>query len=286
MYTQEITGKHRTAFVIAVDQSLSMTETGIRGYGRTVSKAEAVARAVNELVSELENRAVRGDTVRNYFDVAVIGYGNGGVEPLLDPCRWMVPVSELRLHEPPRCCYTVERRLRDGKTVVGEEAADGWISPRAEGCTPMFEAFWTIRNILREWCAEPCHAESFPPVVINITDGEASDCDPDELRAAACEIRRLGTRDGNVLMMNIHITVREDACALLFPTRGEAAAGDRYACLLAECSSTMPSVFNGLVAASRGDDVAPPYLAMGYNTSPKDLFALLNIGSRSVSAIG
>lgn len=56
MYTQSITRRHRTAFLLAIDGSGSMAEE-IRFRGRTSTKAEAVAAIANELLFELIERA-------------------------------------------------------------------------------------------------------------------------------------------------------------------------------------------------------------------------------------
>ena len=287
MYQQEITRRRRTAFVIAVDQSLSMCERTEWQYsrGQTLTKAEAVARAVNELLCELENRARREEGVCDYFDVAVVGYGDGRVERLLDDGRDFVPVSELRLCDHVRRKYVVGRTTRSGEHIFAEEFLDEWIEADAVGSTPMYEALWEIRNMVRRWCSDPRNADSFPPVVINITDGGASDCNEKELLHVCDEIRHLGTSDGCVLLMNIHITTGDTHAAKIFPTTAEIEGEDRCARLLAQCSSVMPPVFDRLIGLSRKDDVAPPYLAMGYNTAPKDIFSLLNIGSRSVTGI-
>ena len=52
MYTQSITRNHRTAFILLIDGSGSMTEE-LRFRGRTTSKAEAVAAITNDLLFEL-----------------------------------------------------------------------------------------------------------------------------------------------------------------------------------------------------------------------------------------
>lgn len=270
------------------------------GDGRSVTKADAVAYAVNTLISELVIRATRDDGVRNYYDIAVVGYSEPmetaddgctaeGIRYLLDDGRRFVPVTELAVREPRRASYTVERTTCDGTTLLREEGVDMWIEPWAAGGTPMYEALFEIRELLRGWCAEPANAESFPPVVINITDGEASDCNAAELTDICRGIKGLRTGDGNVLLMNIHITADTARKLLLFPTRSELEAFgvDRYTSMLADCSSVMPSVFNGLIADSRAEAgvSGEPYLAMGYNISPEGLFCMLNIGSRSVTGL-
>ena len=65
-----------------------------------------------------------------------------------------------------------------------------WFDPVAEDGTPMREAIELARNILRLWIVE--HRRSYPPIVINITDGEPND-DPTE---AARKLTALETEDG------------------------------------------------------------------------------------------
>ena len=73
MYTQSITRNHRTAFILAIDGSGSMAES-ILFRGRCMTKAEAVATITNDLLFELVERARRSDGVRDYYDIAVVGY--------------------------------------------------------------------------------------------------------------------------------------------------------------------------------------------------------------------
>ena len=297
MYSQEITRKHRTAIVIAVDQSLSMRELICSECGYTVSKADSVAYAVNSVISELVARATRDGEVRNYYDIAVVGYASPttesdldcgcGIKYLLDGRRKFMPVDALAGLQPPVKRFVQRRMTVDGEILISEEEMPAWIDACAYGKTPMFEVFSEIRELLSGWCANPVNAGSFPPVVINITDGEVSDCNPSELIDITRRIRSLGTDDGNVLLMNIHITSKPSPVSLLFPTAGELDGSDRYAMLLADCSSRMPEAFNSWIDESRGlkNGGGSPYWAMGYNTSPEGMFAMLNIGSRSVTGL-
>ncbi len=73
-YTAQITRSTPTAFIFLIDQSVSMQKT-TRLYGEEMSMAEAVARIVNHQLNELVLRCVKGDEMRHYYDIAVIGYG-------------------------------------------------------------------------------------------------------------------------------------------------------------------------------------------------------------------
>lgn len=215
MYTQSITRRHRTAFLLAIDGSGSMAEE-IRFRGLTSTKAEAVAAIANELLFELIERARRSDGVRDYYDIALIGYsGDDEVYPLLPGGREMVSVTELAGIAPTLRRTAVECRLPDGGIALREVTVPTWIEPHAVGQTPMCEALRRIRDLAAAWCADPAHAESFPPVVFHITDGEATDCDDEELRTVAGQIRDLSTADGRVLLITTSTSppMRKDAAS-------------------------------------------------------------------------
>lgn len=240
MYTQSITRSHRTAFFLAIDCSGSMAEP-IHFRGGCKAKSEVVATIANELLFELIERARRSDGVRDYYDIAVLGYhGDDEVTPLLADRAAMHTVCELA---------AMERRIRD---------------------------------LAAEWVLRPENAESFPPVVFNITDGEATDCDGEELRTVAEQIRSLATADGNVLLVNIHIATAADMRPLLFPEPSEEHYANRYASLLYDCSSTMPEPFHAAIRELKGAGALPPFRGLCFNASAAELVSALNIGSISV----
>ena len=218
MYTQSITRSHRTAFILAIDQSGSMAEK-LLFRGRQTTKAEAVAEVTNRLLFELIERARRSDEVRDYYDIAVLGYSGDGIVSLLNDPEPLVPVSRLAALPVDFAETVVERRMPDGEATFRKISMPAWIAPKAVGQTPMYEALLQIRDLTQAWCTNPAHSESFPPIVFNITDGEASDCDQREQLAICEKIRTIGTTDGKVLLINIHIATTSDSRSLLFPKR-------------------------------------------------------------------
>lgn len=282
MYTQSITRNHRTAFILLIDGSGSMTEE-LCFRGRTTSKAEAVAAITNDLLFELIERARRDDGVRDYYDIAVLGYsGNDEVKSLLPGRGELLSVTQLAALDVPVRRELVEHRLPDGGIALREIPSPAWVAPRAAGQTPMGEALRRARDLAAAWVARPENGGSFPPVVFNITDGEATDCDEEELRALAGQIRSLHTADGHVLLINIHIAAGDDPRAIFFPSREEADYPNRYAALLYDCSSEMPAVFEEAIREAKGPAALPPFRGMSYNASAAELVAMLNIGSVSV----
>lgn len=283
MYTHSITRLHRTAFVLVIDGSGSMAEQ-IRYRGITTTKAEAVAAITNDLLFELIERARRSDGVRDYYDIAVIGYsGDDEVCSLLPGGEKLIPVTELAAHPMPIRTSLQEFLHPDGSLTQREIPAPAWIEPRAAGQTPMCEALRQVRDLLAAWTGLQANADSFPPIVFNITDGEATDCDAEDLRSVSEQIRSLRTTDGNVLLVNIHIAADETGRTIFFPTEEEAATcPNRYAALLYDCSSRMPEVFEQAIRAAKGPGAMPPFRGMSFNASAAELVAMLNIGSISV----
>jgi hypothetical protein len=68
----EISRTNPSCFIFLVDQSASMVDPIAEAGG---SKAEVVADALNRLLTELAIRCAKEEGVRDYFHVAVIGYG-------------------------------------------------------------------------------------------------------------------------------------------------------------------------------------------------------------------
>ena len=282
MYSQSITHVRPTAFVLLIDASGSMNEP-IEFRGKQRSKAQAVTTICNELLFELIERAHRNHTIRNYYDVAILAYGGADtVRPLLSPRIEWIPITEIARFKPSHQVEQIEFRLPNGKSVLRSIASPRWIQFEAQGQTPMCEALRTARDLLQEWCLDPLHANSFPPIVFNITDGEATDADEEELRDVTQQIKRLNVPDGNVLLIHIHITSLPNKEAKIFPSPKEIPLEVRHARLLYTCSSVMPDLFTPAIRNIKGLEYLPPFRGMGYNASPNHLITLLNIGSVSV----
>ena len=76
----------------------------------------------------------------------------------------------------------------------------------------MCQAVGLAQGIVQRWVTQ--HPSGFPPVVMQITDGESTDGDP---TSAMSGIKGLASQDGNVLMFNIHISSDPNANPIAFP---------------------------------------------------------------------
>lgn len=156
MYTQSITRSHRTAFFLAIDCSGSMAEP-IHFRGGCKAKSEVVATIANELLFELIERARRSDGVRDYYDIAVLGYhGDDEVTPLLADRAAMHTVCELAAMEPRIRTELLEYRLPDGGISLREIPTPCWVEPRAEGQTlhDTAASYTALRRLKgHRWCS-------------------------------------------------------------------------------------------------------------------------------------
>lgn len=286
MYHAKISREHRTAFIILCDRSGSMAEECLLG-GTLMRKADAVACIINMLLSELINRSRRDDGLKDYFDIAVIRYSGEGVHPLLPAGgkERFAGIDELARQSVPSQPRRLVRTLPGGRTTIVEYDQRQWIAPQATGDTPMCGALAEAAALTTAWCAAPRNRDSFPPIVLNITDGEASDADPGMLLAQAARIRSAATRDGNALLFNIHLAGRDaEAAPQLFPSDRTELPRIRYAELLYDLSSVLPPCYDELILALH-PGACPPFRAIGYNCSVEELFNMLTIGTASSSFV-
>jgi hypothetical protein len=234
-HTAEINRDNPTCFLFLVDQSGSMNERF--GDGSGYKKCQGVADAINRLLYELVQRCSKGEPEpRDYYYIGVIGYGKS-VGPALGgklAGQGLVPVSEIAKNP-----LRIETRLRKQSNGAGgvielPEKFPVWFEALADGKTPMCEALETARGTVSEFAGGFPHSR--PPVVINVTDGKATDADPEP---AAAALREVCMEDGNVLLFNIHISAQRQR-PIEFPD-SEAGLGDEYARRLFRMSSLIPA---------------------------------------------
>ena len=281
MYSQEITRRHRAAIVIAIDQSCSMSGRMMLN-GWDLSKSEAVSMVVGRLIDELVLRAHRDGGYRHYYDIALLGYSGDRVYSLLGNEVMFHPITMLAGREVPTTTYTLGYKTLNNGSYTFQERVSLWVEPVAHGATPMYKMICSVTDLVDEWCAREENSDSFPPLVFNITDGEASDANYDMLRAAANRLRQTGTTDGHTLFVNIHISSDTNHAPILFPNIHEVPLSVRHAHLMMDMSSVIPETLYPYIRECRTRIANPPYVAMSYNASMSELVAMLNIGSRSL----
>ena len=137
----------------------------------------------------------------------------------------------------------------------------------------MGEALEKAYALLKPWVED--HPDSYPPIVINISDGAATDTGP---TGQANELRNLSTNDGPVLLFNCHIS-ENGAEPIVFPA-GTKDLPDEFARELFGVSSPLPENLAQL-ARSEGLELAPESRGFAFNADLTELIRFLDLRTRS-----
>lgn len=279
-YTAQITRNTPTAFIFLIDQSVSMQKYTTL-YGEEMPMAEAVARIVNHQLNELVLRCVKGSETRDYYDIAIIGYGENaysGWKGELEGRDFVKP-SELKEHPYKKITTKKETRTRKGVKVVEVEEVQ-WIEAEAtQGWTRVHHAFEKAKGLLDEWMEKHHEKDCYPPTIINITDGEFNGATKEYVLQQANELKSMFTNDGNVILFNIHISANKAVCVTC-PASKDEVSFSSLATTMYEMSSLLPMRYSDRIADLRGDGTPNNrYRAMSINADMSTLIQLMDIGT-------
>lgn len=273
-YTQRLGTDNPGYIVILMDQSGSMSDPFGGGLGK---KCDECAKAVNRTLQEIGFSCADGETIKNRCDISVLSYGTSGsqcISAFSGKLVSLLTVSVSELAQNVAKFEKVKRKIPDGAGGIIEIEDDFpvWVEPIASGSTPMTEAFEKAYQLIANWITS--HKNSFPPIVINITDGE-----PDNqttAKSAAQKLSQLATNDGKVLIMNAHISNKQ-AGKVELPS-SSSGLQDSYAQFLFDISSELPSVMIER-AAAMGFNPQSGARAFVYNADAETMIRLLTFGS-------
>jgi hypothetical protein len=272
-YTAEISRNAPSCLFFLIDQSGSMGDPFAPGNSQK-RKADGVADAINRLLQNLVIKCAKPEGIRNYYEIGALGYGSkltlgfGGT--LAD--RELVPLSEVG--SAPSRLEERTKKVDDGAGGLIEQVAKFpvWFESLAHGGTPMCKALETTKSILEKWVAT--HRASFPPIVINISDGESRDGNPEK---AAEELKALATDDGNLLLFNVYLSALGKP--LEFPAN-ESALTDVFSKQLFKMASELPSYMRE-VAQQEGYPVEFGSRGFVANADMISVIRFLDIGTRA-----
>ncbi len=250
--------------LMLLDQSSSMADS---------KKADIAAAAVNDVIYEIMLASRSGDQIKDRCFIGVIGYGES-IVPVVGGNISQIAANPIRTE-------VVDKLIPDGAHghVSVETEIYVWVEPKAQNGTPMAEALEKAYSLTQTWIGD--NPDSFPPMVINITDGEPSDFDKNtgtapKTTAAAARLMELETTDGKLLLFNAHIS--GTAAAEIQLPNSDAGIDNKYAMLLFGISSVLPSRL--LEEAMKGG-LSPELGARGFvfNAGAETLIKLLTFGS-------
>jgi von Willebrand factor type A domain len=272
-YTAEISRTNPSCFLFIVDQSGSMADCYL---SVNKPKSEALADVINRMLQQLVIKCAKSEGVRDYYRVGVLGYGATGVSTAFGgnlAGNDLVPISVIA-NNPAR----IEERIKKvpdgaGGLVETKVKFPIWFDPASKGGTPMTEAFRKANSIISDWLKS--NPNSFPPVVIHITDGESTDGDPtEEMKKITCQT----SNDGNVILFNLHTNARSSN-PISFPGP-EFQLPDQYAEMLFNGSSLLPNFMRTVASNEFGISLSDESRAFVLNGDIDLIITAIEIGTR------
>jgi hypothetical protein len=245
---------------------------GVRFQDSSDTKADFTALAVNKVIGEVIQSCTAGDAVKDRCHIGAIGYGTDAKLLFIDSA------SELAKNDN---IITVPKRLPDGAggMIEIEHKMRLFVPSVANGSTEMGKGFKLAIDGVQKFNTH--FPNSFPPIVINITDGEPNDFDHAEREAG--RLTSLSTSDGSVILMNAFVSDSKGV-EIQLPANDDAFANNSFAKFLYRLSSKLPEQ---LVAEARncGFDAEVGSRGFVYNASPDSLVRFLRFGTAMDTAI-
>jgi hypothetical protein len=280
LYQAEVSRRNPSCFIFLVDESGSMIDPFGGVYTGDLTqprKADGVADALNHMLWNLILRCTRGQPpeVYGWYFLGTIGYGGAvrigfrGFEG-----QELVMIRDLA-NRPLRVEQRMKKQLDGaGGLIDMPQAIKVWFESVATGDTPMCEALRVAGDICRNWAG--AHPSSYPPTIINITDGMATDGEASDCIAAADRIKSIMTQDGPPLLFNIHISSIR-ANPIEFPD-SEQMLPDEYARTLFRMSSLLtPHIRNEAQERYKVSDRSRGFV---FNGDMVSLIEFLDMGTR------
>lgn len=281
-YSADISRNNPGCFLFLIDQSGSMTEA--LGGQPGLQKMDGAADAVNRILDAISQRCSQGMDVRDYFHIGALTYstnalGRSVVEAPLAGSSTENPF--LTVSQIVDVADVEERQVKEpdgaGGVIEVSRKFPIWLRPTARYGTPMCEALRAAASAIQCWTAQ--NPDSYPPIVINITDGMATDGDPESL---ARDVMNTATNDGNSLLYNVHLS-DVSAAPVQYPVE-EDQLPDEYARLLFRMSSLLPSAAREQ-AKTLDLEVSEDARGFVFNADMVALVHFLDIGTRAATEL-
>ena len=287
-YNVRITRHNPGLIIILIDQSTSMNDE----YKDGVSIADATASVVNDFLNEIVYKCQREDGVRDYFQFLIIGYGPETKELSYEPVicwdgnlkgkEW-VTTSELKANVLKSVETEKMEKMPWGEIIKSITPKNIWIDTIADGLTPMKGAFELCLEKIQDSCND--RQDSYPPLIINITDGYPTDIEDDSELIEVCnKIKNVTTKHGNALLFNCLFTNSNER--ILFPfLNQDINFEDNYHKTLFQCSSTLPTKMRQKAYEKYGNEdfLNEETVGLIINSDIKALNDLLNIGTNTLA---
>ena len=285
-YAADISRANPACFLFLIIECMGMGHDMPGHPGRT--KGEIASDAVNRIVDTLVQRCSSGMEVRDYFDIGILGFtsahGSGHRLKITSAFRGtsqerpFLPISQVA-----EAAHIVERQVREnygGEVVEVNRRIPVWLQVQAKDWDPMRGMLEFVQRPLAEWIE--LHPNSYPPTVVIICDGWATDGDPQK---AADSVKSLRTNDGNALLFIVHLSSAQTRPTMFpaqergLPSLGEATDDSK---LMFRMASALPEGIRRQ-AADMNIPVEERSRGLILNADAVALAQFLDIGTRGPS---
>jgi len=267
MYEQQLSTVNPGLILILLDQSGSM-----RTAYADRTKAEFAALAVNRVIGEIIQACTAGDNVKDRCHLGVIGYGSKAELLFISSASQLAENTQI---------MNLPKLIPDGAggVVQVNQILRVFVPAISNGSTDMAGAFGLASQGVEKFIGH--YPDSFPPIVINITDGEPDDFDKASLKAS--QLAELATSDGSVIIMNAYVSNDKDILIQL-PSDDTAFSTNKFAKFLYSLSSVLPEA---MLAEAINSGFSAKKGARGFifNADPDTLIRFLRFGTAIESAI-
>lgn len=282
MYVRNWEARSPGCMIFLLDQSGSMADPfrgGQAGGGKR--KCDMLATIFNGFMSELittNTKVSDGGVaeVRARADISVIGYEGTTTSSALGGSlkgKMFVSLPELQMN-PVDIQIRKKKEVDDvGSIVEIDVPFPIWVTAKHGGGTPMCAALRRSLELAEQWART--HQNSYPPVIINVTDGMSTDGDPLPI---AQQLMQVATSDGTALLFNVHLTDLNEP-PVMYPASEAELPNDKYARLLFNMSSVIPESSRALLESLLGRPVAPGARGMIFNGDAASIRLMFNFAS-------
>ena len=265
LYDAELTASNPGLIVFLIHQSEPFPSNNrLQNIGRQLDDAFTMT---NLTINQLANAIPHG---RDYLQIAVIRY-----DEIVDTA-WKGKLAE-------RSIWTISDivkhpQRREQRTKLIYDGVGGllqtqielpiWIEAIYNQRAPMNEAMSYTLDLVSEWISG--HPESFPPVIVHITDAQPTDGDPRKLAEA---LRSLQTVNGRVIQLNCFLDRYSNESAI-FLDQADILSND-FAKLFFEMSSPLPKAWLERITTLTSIQPSRAARAFIYNSSTTLLASIL-----------
>jgi len=275
-YEKQWSSNEPGLMIFLIDQSGSMeVEWGDK------NRAEQTSLVVNKVLENIILTNMDGTKPKNRAYISLIGYGGNGGNTVDILAKGLL--SDIA--DNPIDIQKVKVKKPDGGGGIIEivEEKPVWVTPIANGLTPMGGAMDLAKDIIEKWIGK--RADAPAPIIINITDGMAyngNESNPmeevEKTISVFKEIQSIKTSlDESPLVFNVHIGGDEKKIG--FPENESELGNDDMAKFLFEISSRVPDAIKE--GANFSFSIKENSKAFIANADLIDLIEFIEFGSKS-----